>query len=89
MARRLWILWALTVIGCAEKVRDEFVPPDQVPLVATSAAESVYPGFRSEQVWKFEQDGETVYEFRGKTPDGKSHEATVSAAGKVLWPVKK
>jgi hypothetical protein len=84
------IVLLLAALGCAEqKAKDEFVAVDQVPTAATDAAAKVFPGFKPEQVWKIEHEGETAYEFRGKTPDGKSHETTISAAGKVLWPIKK
>lgn len=90
MFPRSWILLPLIVVGCAEKkLKDEFVAVDQVPPAATEAAAKVFPGFESDQVWKVDHDGETVYEFRGKARDGKSHETTVSATGKVLWPIKK
>lgn len=83
------LVCALATAGCGQKVKDEMITAEQTPSAVTAAAESVFPGLVCDQVWKFEQDGETVYELRGKTPDGKAHEATVSASGKVLWPVAK
>lgn len=89
MHRRVWLVLSLMLLGCTSKPKDEMVSTDQVPPAAVQAAEQLYPGFKATQVWKVEQEGETVYEFRGKAGDGKSHETTISASGKVLWPVQK
>lgn len=89
MHRRLWIIVAVGLFGCTAKPKDEMVAADEVPPVATKAAEQLYPGFKATQVWKIDHEGETAYEFRGKSADGKAHETTISASGKVLWPVQK
>jgi hypothetical protein len=89
MYRRILLAVALAASGCTPKPKDEMIAADQVPAPAVKAAEQLFPGFKATQVWKLDHDGETVYEFRGKGADGKSHETTISESGKVLWPIQK
>jgi uncharacterized membrane protein YkoI len=83
------LLLALCVSGCgASPQRDEYLTADETPAAVTAAAEKVFPGMAFEQIWKYEENGEIRYELRGKTADRQVHEVTVSADGKVLWPVQ-
>lgn len=85
----LSVILSGVVTGCSSPPQDQFVPPEQTPGVVTEAAQRIFPGFVLEQSWKSEEKSGTLYELRGKTPDGQSHEVTVNAEGKVLWPVQK
>lgn len=94
MSSRVCILpflvgFSFLVIGCGKAPpQDEFLTADKTPPTVTESATKAYPGLVVEQIWKYEENGETRYEIRGKTPDHQVREVTVSEAGQVLWPVQ-
>lgn len=88
---QIWFLLLLVTftIGCNEsRPQDEFLTPDKTPAAVTAAAQKLYPGMVFEQIWKYDENGETRYELRGRTADRQAREVTVSESGKVLWPVQ-
>jgi len=78
-------LMALALGGCGERVqRDEVVPIDRVPPAALKAAQVKLPGVKFDTAWKVKAEGKDAFEIRGKSKDGKTRDAQVTATGEVL-----
>lgn len=73
------------VFGCDAKIEaPEDVRVDQVPADVMKIAKKELPGVSFEQAWKGRLKGETTYEIRGRTDDGKTRELKISESGKVI-----
>ena len=75
------------VTGCGEKLENvEMVPLDKLPEPVMTTAKEKLPGVKFDSAWKEheKEDGEDVFEVRGKTSTGKTRDIKVSASGKVL-----
>jgi uncharacterized membrane protein YkoI len=73
--------------GCSQATTDietGTVALDHIPAAVMEVARKELPGVKFEHALKFKQDGEDVYEIKGKTSAGKRCEIEVSASGKVL-----
>lgn len=84
-----WIggLLLLAAAGCGEALEPtEMVPLDQVPEAAMKTAQEKLPDVKFDTAWKEheQEDGEEVFEVRGKTANGKTRDIKVTAGGKVL-----
>ena len=79
---------ALILGGCG-KSREvpapvEMVPLDQVPEAVMKTAREKLPDVKFDTAWKKKEDGQEVYEVRGKTSSGKTFEVEVSPDGNVV-----
>jgi hypothetical protein len=80
---------ALMIIGGCGKhpaapAAPELVPLDQVPETVMKAAREKLPDVRFESAWKAREEGQEVYEVRGKTGNGKTFEVEVTPDGTVV-----
>ena len=87
--RRVVILAAtvmLAACGCGERKHEaeDAVALEQVPRAAMKAAEKELPGVTFDAAWKEAEGGQTSYEIRGKTKQGKVRDVKVTADGKVM-----
>lgn len=84
-----WIVGTLLLIavGCGEVLEPtELVPIEKVPDAAMKTAREKLPDVKFDTAWKEheQEDGEEVFEVRGKTANGKTRDIKVTAGGKVL-----
>jgi uncharacterized membrane protein YkoI len=80
-------LFLVSAVGCSKALFDNKTEPialDQIPASIMEVAQKELPGVKFEYAWKFQEQGEDVYEIKGKTAAGKICEVEVSASGKVL-----
>ena len=87
MRRKTWIL-AVSLVGawgCGEEAeRPESVPFDQVPAEIKDVAAKTLPTVKFDSAYKTKEDGQEIYEVRGKEKGGKIREVEVSIDGKVI-----
>ncbi|HEV7226298.1 MAG TPA: hypothetical protein VGN42_26560 [Pirellulales bacterium] len=62
------------------------VPIGEVPAPVLESAKKKLPDVKFDTAWKEheKEDGEEVFEVRGKTKGGKTRDIKVTASGKVL-----
>lgn len=71
--------------GCSEALEEtEMVSIENVPESVMKVAEEKLPGVNFTTAWIEKERGETFYEVRGKTADGKTRDIKVSPEGKVM-----
>jgi uncharacterized membrane protein YkoI len=73
--------------GCGKSLENvEMVPVEKLPEPVIKTANEKLPGVKFDTAWKEpeKQNGEDVYEVRGKTTNGKTRDIKVSASGTVL-----
>src|SRR5690348_16612006 len=74
--------------GCGKRPAPPSTPPliplDQVPESVMKAAREKLPDVRFETAWKAREDGQEVYEVRGKAANGKLFEVEVTPDGTVV-----
>ena len=71
--------------GCSEALEEtEMVPIENVPESVMKVAEENLPEVNFDTAWIEKEGGETFYEVRGKTADGKTRDIKVSPEGKVM-----
>ena len=83
---RFGFLVLLLIGGCGKKTPDpvELVPLERVPDPVMKAAREKLPDVRFETAWKAREEGQEVYEVRGKTAKGKIFEVEVTPDGTVV-----
>ena len=77
----------LAISGCGEILEPtEMVPVEQLPDPVLKTAQEKLPDVKFDTAWKEheQEDGEEVFEVRGKTKSGKTRDIKVTASGKVL-----
>lgn len=75
----------LLATGCGEIFEEtEMVPIDKVPEAVMKVAKEKLPDVTFDTAWTEKEGDTTVYEVRGKSPDGKTRDIKVSPDGKVL-----
>ena len=80
-------LLVLVASGCGEILEPtEMVPIEKLPAPVLKTAQEKLPDVKFDTAWKEheEEDGEEVFEVRGKTKSGKTRDVKVTASGKVL-----
>ena len=81
----LWMCLLLIVSGCSKpSKKNETVAIDKVPEKLMTVARETLPDTNWVNAYKFEKDGEVVYEIRGKNANGKVVEVEVNEEGKVV-----
>lgn len=77
----------LVTSGCGEILEPtEMVPIEKLPDPVLKTAQEKLPDVKFDTAWKEheQEDGEEVFEVRGKTKSGKTRDIKVTASGKVL-----
>ena len=77
----------LISVGCGKEVEKvEMVPLDKLPQPVMATAKEKLPDVKFDTAWKEneKENGEDVFEVRGKMPSGKTRDVKVTASGKVL-----
>ena len=75
----------LLATGCGEIFEEtEMVPIDKVPESVMKVAKEKLPDVKFDTAWTEKEGDSTVYEVRGKSPDGKTRDIKVSPDGTVL-----
>lgn len=77
----------LLASGCGEALEPtEMVPIEKLPTPVLKTAQEKLPDVKFDTAWKEheQEDGEEVFEVRGKTSNGKTRDIKVTASGKVL-----
>lgn len=80
-------LLGLALSGCSEKLESvEMVPLEKLPRPVMTTAKEELPDVKFDTAWKEheKENGEDVFEVRGKTSSGKTRDIKVSASGTVL-----
>ena len=73
--------------GCSKGEKPtspDIISLEQVPEVVMKAAKEKLPDVKFDSAWKAKEDGQEVYEIRGKTSAGKVFEVEVSPDGTVV-----
>lgn len=83
---RAWTVLSLLVsAGCGAPVeRNDPVALEKVPPLVLKKAQEALPGVRFERAWHEVENGQEVYELRGRNTRGQTHEIEVTPAGQVL-----
>ena len=80
-----WMCLLLAVAGCSKAAKTtETLSIDKVPENLMAVAKETLPETNWVNAYKFEKNGEVVYEIRGKNEKGKIVEVEVNEAGKVV-----
>ena len=73
--------------GCGEVLEPtEMIPVENLPEPVLKTAKEKLPDVKFDTAWKEheQEDGEEVFEVRGKANGGKTRDIKVTASGKVL-----
>ncbi|QDU50283.1 PepSY domain-containing protein [Gimesia panareensis] len=72
--------------GCSESIgeRKEPIALDKIPADIIKVAQNEHPDLKFESAFTEIEDGQPVYEIRGKTKNGKIIEVEVTKDGKLL-----
>ena len=89
MRHTAWVggLLILLASGCGESLENvTMVPLEKLPEPVMKTAKEKLPEVKFDTAWKEpeKENGEDVFEVRGKTSGGKTRDIKVSASGKVL-----
>lgn len=77
----------LVASGCGDALEPtEMVPVGKLPDPVLKTAKEKLPDVKFDTAWKEheKEDGEEVFEVRGKTVGGKTRDIKITASGKVL-----
>jgi hypothetical protein len=75
----------LAAVGCGEAgERPERVDFDQVPANLKEIAAKTLPAVKFDSAYKINEDGQEIYEIRGKEKGGKIREVEITPDGKVV-----
>ncbi|MDB5342980.1 MAG: hypothetical protein JWP89_1357 [Schlesneria sp.] len=82
----LYILSIAFVAGCGESIgeRKQPIAMDKVPAEILKVAQEKYPEFVFDTAFTEIEDGQSVYELKGKAKSGKIIEVEVTKDGKIL-----
>lgn len=71
--------------GCGEAIEmKQPLPLEQVPPEIMKVAQTRYPDMKFLAAYTEIEDGQSVYELKGQTPNGKMYEVEVTKDGKLL-----
>jgi hypothetical protein len=79
-----WMCLLLVVCGCSKQSKNETLTIEKVPEKLMAVARETLPDTNWVNAYKFEKDGEVIYEIRGKNEKGKIVEVEVNEEGKVV-----
>lgn len=82
----LLCLVAMTSCGCSESEgeRKKVIALDKVPNEVRKVAQEKYPDVVFDSAFTETEDGQSVYELKGKSKAGKIYEVEVTKEGKIL-----
>ena len=89
--RLFWVMFFVVTIataGCSKSEGERKAPIalEKVPAELLKVAQEKYPDVVFDSAFTETEDGQPVYELRGKSKTGKIHEVEVTKDGKILNP---
>lgn len=88
--RIVWVIFYVAAIftsnGCSKPAgeRKQPITMDKVPSEILKVAQDKYPDVVFDAAFTEVEDGQPVYELKGKTSTGKRYEVEVTKDGKIL-----